>query len=339
MIETVEDQFNNLTNSCLKKLTIASRMRRSSNNRAPLQTPYWSIEWFRINLPRSANAVAREDFKAGLASLHVRGCGRPKFHDTKDAGRSLLVRDQVRGVREQRLDGTRTWHGAPVRDIQRPGLRTRCPVREREGASTSLAKISAATQQTTPDDILEQKVSISFSFWSVQKTRDEIRTHILRNLGARLKTRASMISRRNICFYSHVDPHLSNYCLAVTSGSQLHPSTLCAAQNVLKVHPHSASRTASKEHHHRGIPEGLHCVRQTKLTLHRMRYDTTYNFTLYVVGISLNQAKSNRSFEIARSEAKYREKYFFSFPSDFHARVKNYRINIIKIKISSIIFS
>ncbi|EFN72773.1 Fibronectin type-III domain-containing protein C4orf31-like protein [Camponotus floridanus] len=87
---------------------------------------------------------------------------------------------------------------------------------------------------------------------------------------------------------SHVDPHLSNYCLAVTSGSQPHPSTLCAAQSVLKVHPHSTSRIASKEHHHRGIPEGLHCVRQTKLTLHRMRYDTTYNFTLYVVNTRNN---------------------------------------------------
>ncbi|XP_029161548.1 protein NDNF isoform X1 [Nylanderia fulva] len=86
---------------------------------------------------------------------------------------------------------------------------------------------------------------------------------------------------------SHVDPHLSNYCLAVTSGAQSHPSTLCAAQNVLKTHPHATSRT-SKEHHHRGIPEGLHCVRQTKLTLHRMRYDTTYNFTLYVVNTRNN---------------------------------------------------
>jgi len=91
----------------------------------------------------------------------------------------------------------------------------------------------------------------------------------------------------NICFSSHVDPHLSNYCLVVTSGTQSHPSTLCAAQNVLKAHPNSSAKTgsSSKEHHHRGVPEGLHCVRQTKLTLHRMRYDTTYNFTLYVVGL------------------------------------------------------
>lgn len=88
--------------------------------------------------------MAREDSEAGLASLHVRGRGRPKFHDTKDTGRSVLVRDQVRGVREQRLDGT--WHGAPVRDVQRPGLRTRCAVREREGAPTSLAEVSAAAQ-------------------------------------------------------------------------------------------------------------------------------------------------------------------------------------------------
>lgn len=98
--------------------------------------------------------MAGEDLEAGLASLHLRGRGRPKFHYTKDAGRSLLVRDQVRGVREQRLGG----NGAPVRDVQRPEPRTGATVREREGAPTSLAEISATAQQTTSDDILEQKV-------------------------------------------------------------------------------------------------------------------------------------------------------------------------------------
>ncbi|XP_014473907.1 PREDICTED: uncharacterized protein LOC106744027 [Dinoponera quadriceps] len=88
---------------------------------------------------------------------------------------------------------------------------------------------------------------------------------------------------------SHVDPHLSNYCLAVTSGTQPQPSTLCAARNILKTHPHTTrTGSSSKEYHHRGVPEGLHCVRQTKLTLHRMRYDTTYNFTLYVVNTRNN---------------------------------------------------
>ncbi|EFN78852.1 Fibronectin type-III domain-containing protein C4orf31 [Harpegnathos saltator] len=88
---------------------------------------------------------------------------------------------------------------------------------------------------------------------------------------------------------SHVDPHLSNYCLAVTSGTQPQPSTLCAARDVLKAHPHTTrTGSSSKEHHHRGHPEGLHCVRQTKLTLHRMRYDATYNFTLYVVNTRNN---------------------------------------------------
>jgi len=97
------------------------------------------------------------------------------------------------------------------------------------------------------------------------------------------------------CFLSYVDPHLSSYCLAVTSGSQLHPSTLCAAQKVLKAQPHSArAGSSTREHHHRGIPEGLHCVRQTKLTLHKMKYDTTYNFTLYVVGLppSINRIET-----------------------------------------------
>lgn len=92
------------------------------------------------------------------------------------------------------------------------------------------------------------------------------------------------IRQKSIDLYSNIDPHLSHYCLAVTSGSQPHPLTLCAAQNILRVHPHpTKGSSSSKEQQHRGIPEGLHCVRQTKLTLHRMKYDTTYNFTLYVV--------------------------------------------------------
>ncbi|XP_043797383.1 protein NDNF [Apis laboriosa] len=102
---------------------------------------------------------------------------------------------------------------------------------------------------------------------------------------------------------SNIDPHLSHYCLAVTSGSQPHPLTLCAAQNVLRVHPHPMKgSSASKEQQHRGIPEGLHCVRQTKLTLHRMKYDTTYNFTLYVVN-----TRNNVSNRIATDTIKFRK--------------------------------
>ena len=82
---------------------------------------------------------------------------------------------------------------------------------------------------------------------------------------------------------SEVDPHLSSYCLAVTSGMSSHPRTLCAARNVLKSHPRPSKTGGSKEHQHRGIPEGLHCVQQTRLTLHGLKYNTTYNFTLYVV--------------------------------------------------------
>ncbi|KAK1137519.1 hypothetical protein K0M31_002024 [Melipona bicolor] len=102
---------------------------------------------------------------------------------------------------------------------------------------------------------------------------------------------------------SNIDPHLSHYCLAVTSGSQLHPLTLCAAQNVLRVHPHpTKGSSSSKDQQHRGIPEGLHCVRQTKLTLHRMKYDTTYNFTLYVVNM-----RNNVSNRIATDTIKFRK--------------------------------
>ncbi|XP_011155859.2 protein NDNF isoform X2 [Solenopsis invicta] len=101
---------------------------------------------------------------------------------------------------------------------------------------------------------------------------------------------------------SHVDPHLSNYCLAVTSGTQPHPSTLCAAQNILKAYPSVRTGSSSKEHHHRGVPEGLHCVRQTKLTLHRMRYDTTYNFTLYVVN-----TRNNVSNRVATNAIRFKK--------------------------------
>ncbi|XP_076177318.1 neuron derived neurotrophic factor nord isoform X3 [Ptiloglossa arizonensis] len=102
---------------------------------------------------------------------------------------------------------------------------------------------------------------------------------------------------------SNIDPHLSRYCLAVTSGSQAHPLTLCAAQNVLRVHPHPVKRSSSsKEQQQRGIPEGLHCVHQTKLTLHRMKYDTTYNFTLYVVN-----TRNNVSNRVATDMIKFRK--------------------------------
>ncbi|XP_012272388.1 protein NDNF [Orussus abietinus] len=101
---------------------------------------------------------------------------------------------------------------------------------------------------------------------------------------------------------SHVDPHLSDYCLAVTSGSQWHPPTLCAAQNTLRVHPRPTRGGSSREHQHRGVPEGLHCVRQTRLTLHGMKYNTTYNFTLYVVSM-----RNNVSSRAASEAHKFRK--------------------------------
>ncbi|XP_015178449.1 PREDICTED: protein NDNF isoform X2 [Polistes dominula] len=104
---------------------------------------------------------------------------------------------------------------------------------------------------------------------------------------------------------SHVDPHLSNYCLAVTSGTEAHPSTLCAAQNFLVVHSYTvgkASSSSNREHQYRGVPEGLHCVRQTKLTLHRMKFDTTYNFTLYVVNM-----RNNVSNKLATDAIRFRK--------------------------------
>jgi len=107
---------------------------------------------FRINLPRSANAMACEDSEAGISSLHVRGRGRPKFHDTKDASRSLLVWNQVHGTR-----GTSARHGASVCDLQCSGPRFR-HVRKWKRTSTSHAEISTTPKQTAADDILGQEV-------------------------------------------------------------------------------------------------------------------------------------------------------------------------------------
>ncbi|XP_034188746.2 neuron derived neurotrophic factor nord [Osmia lignaria lignaria] len=124
----------------------------------------------------------------------------------------------------------------------------------------------------------------------------ENRHHSLRFQQRRSKRRLTISWNK-----SNIDPHLSHYCLAVTSGSQAHPLTLCAAQNLLRVHPYPSKGSSSKEQQHRGIPEGLHCVRQTKLTLHRMKYDTTYNFTLYVVN-----TRNNVSNRIATDALRFR---------------------------------
>ncbi|XP_034941952.1 protein NDNF isoform X2 [Chelonus insularis] len=102
---------------------------------------------------------------------------------------------------------------------------------------------------------------------------------------------------------SHVDPHMSNYCLAVTSGTAMHPPTLCAAQNVLQIHSRPIkSGGSSREYQHRGVPEGLHCFNQTKLTLHGLKYNTTYDFSLYVIS-----ARNNVSTRISTESFKFRK--------------------------------
>ncbi|XP_076387509.1 neuron derived neurotrophic factor nord isoform X2 [Megachile rotundata] len=137
----------------------------------------------------------------------------------------------------------------------------------------------ANLQKLTPSTVLLYATSSELRHIpELYANERENRHHSLRFQQRRSKRRLTISWNK-----SNIDPHLSHYCLAVTSGSQAHPLTLCAAQNVLRVHPHPTKGSSSKEQQHRGIPEGLHCVRQTKLTLHRMKYDTTYNFTLYVI--------------------------------------------------------
>ncbi|XP_011494676.1 PREDICTED: protein NDNF-like isoform X2 [Ceratosolen solmsi marchali] len=87
---------------------------------------------------------------------------------------------------------------------------------------------------------------------------------------------------------SHVNPDTSSYLLAVTSGAHLHPPTLCAAENILKKHPCPSRSSGAIQDQHRSEPEGLHCVRRTKLTLFGVKYNTTYYFTLYIMNTHNN---------------------------------------------------
>ncbi|XP_043604915.1 protein NDNF [Bombus pyrosoma] len=158
----------------------------------------------------------------------------------------------------------------------------------------------ASLQNLTPSTVLLYATSSSLSHIpELYANEMENRHRSLRFQQRRSKRRLTISWNK-----SNIDPHLSHYCLAVTSGSQAHPLTLCAAQNVLRVYQHSTkgSSSSSKEQQHRGIPEGLHCVRQTKLTLHRMKYDTTYNVTLYVVN-----TRNNVSNRIATDTIKFRK--------------------------------
>ncbi|XP_076235714.1 neuron derived neurotrophic factor nord [Calliopsis andreniformis] len=152
-------------------------------------------------------------------------------------------------------------------------------------------------QKLTPSTVLLYATSSSldhFSEWYANER--ENRRRLLRFQQRRSKRRLTISWNK-----SNGDPHLLRYCLAVTSGPQPHPLTLCAAQNVLLIHPHPAKGGASSKEH-RDVPEGLHCVRQTKLTLHRMKYDTTYNFTLYVVN-----TRNNVSNRVATDTIKFRK--------------------------------
>lgn len=108
--------------------------------------------------------------------------------------------------------------------------------------------------------------------------------------------------RLTVSWSKSQDSHLSSYCLVVTSGAQYHPSTLCAAKNFLQNRPRVTRGSSFQEQQYRGVPEGLHCVRQTKLTLHGMKYNTNYNFTLYVVNL-----RNNVSNLVASDMLKFRK--------------------------------
>ncbi|XP_015433090.1 PREDICTED: protein NDNF [Dufourea novaeangliae] len=149
----------------------------------------------------------------------------------------------------------------------------------------SVEPLDASFQKLTPSTVLLYATSSGLDHIPEWQTNERKSRHRSLRFQQRRSKRRLTVSWNK----SSIDPHLSRYCLAVTSGSQPHPLTLCAAQNVLHVDAHpTKGSSSSKEQQHRGVPEGLHCVRQTKLTLHRMKYDTTYNFTLYVINTRNN---------------------------------------------------
>ncbi|KAK2574935.1 hypothetical protein KPH14_008702 [Odynerus spinipes] len=208
------------------------------------------------------------------------------------------------------LDGTKYQTRWPVKTLK-PGS----PLFTYEGAEDknfTIARTRAGlywfeiqsignsnAEKSEPSTVLLYATSNAFNHVTgVYANEKEDRHRSLRFQQRRSKRRLTVSWNK-----SNVDPHLSNYCLAVTSGSQAHPSTLCAAQNVLNIRSYATKGTlANKEHHHRSVPEGLHCVRQTKLTLHRMKFDTTYNFTLYVINM-----RNNVSSRVAIDAIRFRK--------------------------------
>ncbi|XP_020283733.1 protein NDNF [Pseudomyrmex gracilis] len=190
-----------------------------------------------------------------------------------------------------------SYEGAEDQNFTIP--KTRAGLYWFEIKSLELTTSNDDSAERPPGTVLLYATSSALDHVPAMYANEEYRYRSLRFQQRRSKRRLTISWSK-----SPVDPHLSNYCLAVTSGSQPHPSTLCAARNVLKAHPRltRTGSSSSKEHHHRSIPEGLHCVRQTKLTLHRMRYDTTYNFTLYVVN-----TRNNVSNRVATDAIRFRK--------------------------------
>ncbi|KZC11058.1 Protein NDNF [Dufourea novaeangliae] len=167
----------------------------------------------------------------------------------------------------------------------------------------SVEPLDASFQKLTPSTVLLYATSSGLDHIPEWQTNERKSRHRSLRFQQRRSKRRLTVSWNK----SSIDPHLSRYCLAVTSGSQPHPLTLCAAQNVLHVDAHpTKGSSSSKEQQHRGVPEGLHCVRQTKLTLHRMKYDTTYNFTLYVVS-NQDPRNSGQKSQKTNERLRYRD--------------------------------
>ncbi|KAK0075411.1 hypothetical protein PV326_011617, partial [Microctonus aethiopoides] len=124
-----------------------------------------------------------------------------------------------------------------------------------------------------PKTVLLYATSSTLDHYPVSyESRKGKRHRVLRFQPRRTRRRLTVSWSQN----PHLDPHLSVYCLAVTSGTLVHPPTLCAAQSVLTTHSRPMKRSGyTKEHQHRGVPEGLHCINQTRLTFHGMKYNTT----------------------------------------------------------------
>ncbi|XP_014208291.1 uncharacterized protein LOC106639285 [Copidosoma floridanum] len=216
---------------------------------------------------------------SGPISWNVSYVGPPKTEQhaegTKSAQTHYLVKNMIPGSPLFKYEGAETrnftipgWAQAnlyriDMRPVSSPILKTRSPNTVLLYA-TSDALAHLPSNLAAPTRTKRQQPSLEFQ--------------------QRWSRRRLIVSWNK----SYIDADKSTYLLAVTSGEILHPPTLCAAENVLRKHPCPSRPIPGQPIQHRSDPEGLHCVRRTKLTLFGVKYNMTYHFTLYIMNTQTN---------------------------------------------------